>query len=456
MGIASFMTEALVDFPDDALTCARPLTAEDIDALMATLRSLGVRRVSWGYYGDGHGGWVHPDYAAEYGGGWLRCAATYREIGDPLRVAVAAGHRHGLEVYAYFKPYETGVGAAFPTGSPEARRSGLLHCIGGKLAWMEPFVLRHPELRIQRRTDDVPPGNGTATIATIRLRKRDASPTRITKERLRIWASEDNYRYQPLTVDFELRESVEPAPRESRDVHGRLLTRAGDPVRTLTLSGLRLDHRYVLVTTDFTDGDGDFVNSGLELMSAYDERDREILGVFALGGAIWMADLVDFRNGGLMFDDGFGSSLCTLDAPNASGRRGCIAFARGRNAYLPGALCETEPAVQRFWLDCLDEMITAGVDGVDIRDENHSTHTDTPEDYGFNPAVLARCAGGTGDIRQRVARVRGEAYTSFLAACKRRLGEAGKRMRYHLQLDWLRPDPPRERGLAYPANLHLD
>ena len=48
---------------------------------------------------------------------------------------------------------------------------------------------------------------------------------------------------------------------------------------------------------------------------------------------------------GLIFDYGWGSAPVTLDAPNGSDRSGFIAFTRGRNAFLPAALCETEPQV---------------------------------------------------------------------------------------------------------------
>ena len=162
------------------------------------------------------------------------------------------------------------------------------------------------------------------------------------------------------------------------------------------------------------------------------------------------------RKGGLIFDYGWGAAPVTLDAPNGSGKSGFIAFTRGRNAFLPAALCETEPQVQEFWLACLEEMIAAGADGVDFREDNHSTHTDWPEDYGFSPAVVARCQGRPGTLLEKVAEVRGEAYTEFLHKCKKRLAASGKRMRYHLQVDFLRPSPPPARRLAYPANLRFE
>jgi hypothetical protein len=449
-----FLLEALVDFPDDVLTAGRALTAADLDALMATLAGLGIRRVSWGYYGDGHGGWLNPTgFSEDYDGGWAHYDATYRGLGNPLKAAVAAGHRHGLEVYAYFKPYETGAALNIPAGSPLAKAWGRLPILGGTLGWMDPFVAAHPELRIQHR-GGLPAGTDTAEVCALRLTKRDAAPTRVTREHLQLWSSPDNWHYQPLDIDFQVTETVEPAPRDARDNGGRLVMRRGEPVRMLTLSGFRLADRHLLVTTDFTDGPADFLNAGTALLTALDAEGREIPGVFANGWTCWCGSLVDFRHGGLTFDFGWGMGETALDAPNANGKQGLIAFARGRNAYLPGALCETEPAVQRWWLDCLEEMIDAGVDGVDIREENHSTHTDTPEEYGYNPVVLAQCGDLTGEaLRRKIAEVRGDAYTAFLAACKARLAAAGKRLRYNLQVDFFRPDPVPARLLAYPANL---
>jgi len=452
----TFLLETMVDFPDDATSAGRTLTHQDIDALMAKLASLGIRRVSWSYYGDGHGGLLTPTgYREDYQGEWDYYDASFRGLGNPLKVAVEAGHRYGLEVYAYFKPYETGPGYVFPEGSPEAKAWGVLDHKGGKMPWLDPFVRDHPNLRVKRRTDDISPGMESAPIKSIRLIKMDATPTRIRQDDIQIWTSPNNYRYQPIRVPFKLTDKVEEAPRGVYDINGKLLTRKGDPVRVLTISELDLQDKFILVTTSLKDGTPDFSNSGLEIMKALDESEREIPGVFATGGAIAFEASNDFRRAGLMFDHGFGAKVITLDSPNSNGKRGLIAFTRGRNEYLPGALCETEPAVQKFWLDCLEEMIDAGVDGVDFREENHSTHTDYPHDYGFNEVVLEKASSRPGDLLTNIAEVRGDAYTEFLRACKNRLSKAGKRMRYNLQLDYLRPNPPANRLLAYSLNLNF-
>ena len=130
---------------------------------------------------------------------------------------------------------------------------GLLPHVGGRLGWLDPFVKNHPELRIKRRTDDLPAGIDQAVVTSIRLIKKDDSPTRITKEHLQLWTSETNWQYQQAKVDFTFADTVEKAPREVCDNRGNVLTRAGQPVRVLTLSGLNLTSRQVLITTDFAD-----------------------------------------------------------------------------------------------------------------------------------------------------------------------------------------------------------
>lgn len=446
-----FTREALVDFPDDALEAPEPISAAHIDAMMRRLAACGVRRVSWAVYGDGRGGFLTPGHDAK----WQNLARTYQLLGqNPLAVAVQAAHRHGLAIYAYFKPYEMGPAALFPMGTYEATLYGRLDHLGGRLTWMDPFVANHPHLRIKRRDDDLPAGSAHAPIRNLKLRKRDATPTRVTREHLQLWACDLNDQYRRLDVPFTVTETIEPCPADvPNQFSSEPLVRAGDPQRVLTLSGFSLDIPYLLVTTDFTGGTPDFANAELDMLSAYDADGHDIPIEIATGGAVWFGDMVDFRHGGLMFDYGWARQPMLLDEDNTGGKKGFIALTRGRNAYLPGALCETEPAVQAFWLSCIDRALDAGVDGIDFREENHSTHTNHPTDYGFNNAVLAQCRErGQVDL-PTIAAVRGDAYTAFLAQAKCRINQRGKAMRINFQLDWYRPDAPMHRELAYPMNI---
>jgi hypothetical protein len=460
-----FRSEVLCDFPDDVDHVTFPLTPDHIDGHMRLLKAQGVSRISWSYYADERGGQIYPYDPADTRNpfpGWRNIVDTYHLLQNPLRVAAEAAHRHGLEIHGNFKPYETGCGHPFPEGSEEARRFGKLNKPSARLGSLDPFVIEHPELRIKRRTDDIPADNGTRPIASIKLLKHDESPTRIRKENLQFWSSADNYQYQPLDVAFDLEENVEPAERDVENMignvyynHTTLLTRKGDPIRTLTISGLHLPQSYVLITTDFKDGTPDFHNTATEMLRAYDADGNEIVGIFSNGGAIYNGPLVDFRDWGLMFDTGYGCAPAHLDESNDAGNAGLIAFTRGRSDTLDGALCETEPAVQSFWLECVDAILDAGVDGIDFRVENHSTHTDFPFDYGYNPIVLEKLSDPDHPDPKEIARVRGDAYTEFLRNARQRIKDRGKSMRINLQVDYLRPDPPLSRLLAYPANLDL-
>lgn len=477
----SFTMETLVDFVDDALDYRFVITEKHIDNLMATLAANGVKRVIWAYYGDGHGGYHCP---ADIAGGvhdktidfnqnqWDMLDATYKHLGNPLRVATEAAHRYGLEVYAYFKPYETGVSMVLHEGSPQAQKWGKLPHIGGQLVWLDPFVAANPDLRIKRRDDDLWPGHETATITTIELTKRDDTPTRITRDDLQFWVSEDNYKYQPIDVDFGFDEVVRPSPRDVADLYGNVQCRKGDPVRVLRLTGLSLTQKFIAISTNFTDGEGDFTHAWDALLTCYDVEDRAIPGVYAGGTGIWFPHWENLKTGGMYYDTGRGPEAITLDEPQGHVRggsavhdlegvervRGTIAFSRGRNAYLPGALCESDPRVQDYWMQCLREVLDAGVDGVELRAENHSTHTDTPQDYGFNPCVLDKVDQNAPDMLQQIARVRGEAYTDFLRKANREIKARGKVMRVNLTMAWFRPEHERAkaRSLAFPANIEFN
>ena len=376
--------EAMCDFIDDVCQCPVPVSAAHIGDMIRNFRDLGISRVSWAYYADEGGGHVVPFDSTSDLPSVRNSPGMWRPIAA-WRIRSAWLWRPGTGMASRCTPTSSptrpGGGLSYPDGSPEAQAYGKLPKVGGQLVWFDPSVVEHPELRIQRRTDDVRDDLATCPICTIRLRKTDDAPTRIRKKNLQIWASDSNYQYQRLDVDFSFEESVEAADHDVVDLRRNTLTRKGDPVRTLTLSGLDLRQPYVLVTTDFADGDADFRNTAIDMMRVYDGQGRELLGVYSNGSGIYNAAAIDFRHWGLMYDHGYGCRASSLDNCNSEGRDGLLASARGRSAYLDGALCETHPQVQAFWLDCLQAMVEAGVDGVDFRVENHSTMTDFTEDY---------------------------------------------------------------------------
>ena len=459
-----FLLSATVDFPDDVR--AGVYTHALLDQMMSQLKSLGVRRIYWLYYGD-----IDPasfwagnlfDYM-EYG------RRTLEEIGEPLKAAVPLAHRHGLEIYGVLKPFNTGLAGTYPEGSPQADATRIAR-IGGTLQQVIPFTERHPETRIQRRPLESAPDLLAQSIRTIRLYKRDDSPTRITRDHLQIWTSPNNYRYQPYQGPLRFSDRVELSSREVLDYYGNLITARDQPIRVLTLEGLDLSDRYVAVATDFEGEQGDFKNTAVGMIEAYGPDPTPLPIVVASRSAMWICPR-DFRTGGLEFDSGYGLYEVDLDTDSSSGkggawwkaRGGCIAFARGKNEYLACTPCEAYPQVQKLWLGWVDRLIEAGVDGVDLRISAHGSLTDEPWNYGFNQPIVEEFRQRFGEDpsymdshREQLARMRGEHYTAFFREASRRLRASGKRVQAHVHTEAFRPDACHGQIMGFPANLHFD
>ncbi|MBL9216803.1 MAG: hypothetical protein JNG83_15100 [Opitutaceae bacterium] len=464
-----------VDFPDDV--CKGPCDAGRLDAMMAAIAATGARRVHWLYYGevdpaDPRCGSIFSAHWATYG------PASLAALGEPLRAAVPAAKRHGLEIYGVLKPYNGGLSGSYPLGSPEAGSKSRLARVGGTLQQVIPFLERHPAMRLQRRPE---PARDAGPVAAIRLIKADAAATRLRPEHVRIWTSPDNYRYQLQPGVPAGTVTVEPAARTVRDYHGNVLTRAGEPVRVVTLAGLALDAPFVVLTTTFTDGAGDFRNTPAGLVELRGRDGRIMDCVRATHAAAWIQPR-DFRTYGLEFDLGFGHLPVALDEPWRGLARdpwqpfagedefadqallghgpagGFIGFAPGRNEHLAAAPCEAYPEVRALWLGWVQAMLDAGVDGVDLRISAHGCLTDEPEAFGWNPPVLAayRERFGDGPVdAAKLATVRGDFYTGFVREASARVRARGRKLQVHLHAEAFRPDPVFGQQNGVPANIEF-
>lgn len=457
--MADFRLSVTVDVPDDFTKA--PVDAARLDAMMATIRRIGATRVHWLYYGeidpaDPRAGNIWDCYWATHG------RATVTALGEPLRAAVRAAKAHGLEIYGVLKPYNGGLAGSFPLGSPEAGTRSQLTRVGGSLVQVIPFLEAHPEMRPRRRPFADTPG----PIREIRLAKADDAPTRLRPENLRVWVSVDNHAYRPLPVTPTGTVGVEPAERDVHDYHGNVLTRAGDPVRVVRLTGLEIREPFVVVTTNCAEGAGDFRNTPLGMATAYGDGGRRLECVLATHAALWIKPR-DFRSYGLEFDQGYGHIPIALDEPwrTPGGDRwthfsgedefaeeaifghgqagGFVGLARGRNEYLSTVPCEAYPEVRGLWLGWVQAMLEAGVDGVDLRISAHGCLSDEPEAYGWNPPVLAeyRRRFGEGEVEAaKLAVVRGDFYTQFVRDAAGLVRDRGKRMQLHLHAEAFRTE----------------
>jgi hypothetical protein len=464
-----------VDFPDDI--CKGPFDLTRLDEMMAEIQGIGARRVNWMYYGE-----VSPDDPLN-GNVWNAHWATYgpqtiATIGEPLRAAVKLAHARGMEIYSVLKPYNGGLSGTYPTGSPEAGSKSKLTRIGGTVQQVIPFLENNPEMRLQRR-----PFAGSEAamnpVTEIRLIKANQSETRLRPENLRIWVSQDNFKYRPLEIVPEGSVGIEIATREVRDYHGNILTCVGDPVQVVRLMGLELRDLFMVLTTTWTNGTGDFRNTPIGMVELHGQDGQQIECVVATHAAAWVQPR-DFRSYGLEFDMGYGHLPVTLDEPwqgilknpweafsgedefaeqalfGKGPTGGFVGIARGRNEFLAAAPCEVYDEVRTMWLGWVQAMLDAGVDGVNLRISAHGCLSDEPESYGWNPPVLEayREKFGSGPIEPtKLATVRGDYYTDFLRESSALVRAQGKKLQVHLHAEAFRPDRVFGQQYGVPDNI---
>ena len=460
-----FILSATVDFPDDVIP--GPYDGCLLDDLMGTLKSMGVRRVYWLYYGDVEpesfwAGSLYENPQIPYG------TQTLEAIGEPLKASAPVAHRHGLEIYGVLKPYNTGMSGS--NGPCSGRRLSGIERIGGAVPQVIPFLERYPHTRLRRRPDTR--ASHGVPVSRIRLLKRDASPTRVRPENLQLWTSKDNGRYSRLDAALSVTERVEPAPREVRNYYGELVVAKGAAVRTLTIDGLNIRERFVVVTTDFKDEAGDFINTAYGMVEAYCvDSSTPLPVVIASRGAFWTGPR-DLGSNTPDFDSGLGHIEIPLDV-NASSEGqglfwnslaggGLVGFAQGKNDYLPGTVSEVYSEVHRLWDGWVDRILETGVDGIDIRVSSHGSLVDEPWEYGFDePAVEAyRMKQGaepwsSTDDLVRFSRLRGQHFTSFIRRTSNRARSMGRKMQAHIHTEAFRPDIVHGQIMGFPPNTHF-
>ena len=454
---SSFKLTATVDFPGE--TTYGLFTTDLLKKFIWSLKSAGVTRINWIYYGDisSDSFWAGSIFSnTDYG------LETLSLIGEPLAAAVPIAHSMGIEIYGVLKPYNTGGSATSPDGvipQPES----FLPRVGGKLTQFIPFVERFPEKRIKRfNYDEV-----TGPIEFIRLYKSDHRETRISKENIQIWVSDNNFQYRLLETDFNFSQFTELAQKDVCDYYGQVLTRKNDFVRVIELSNLCIQENFCIITTNLT-GNGDFSNSACEMIRAYDGEMNQIPTSTATRSDIWNYNR-NFETSGLEYDSGWGSFNYTLDTDNDSPKgkffwsdlpaHGVIGIARGKNKFLPTAPCEVYPEVKKLWLGWVRNILSTGVDGIDIRISAHGTLTDEPYKYGFNTPILEEYYEKFGDEKfdlAKISSIRGEHFTSFIRETSSMTRNFGKKMQVHIHTEVFRDDPAPGQIMGCPVNIFFD
>ena len=439
----SIQLHTTIDFYDDLLYAGRLFEPHEYDAMFATLAAMGMKRVNW---------IVHTWWTLD------------REpiAGHPnlLSFLVEKAHAHGLEIDAHIKPYEGGFSVPgrsyLPHTFPKPKGVAIIDDLRGLTPICDPFAAANPHLRYQR-----PPEDCTADreITRIDLVKLGTDPTRIRAEHLSLYVGEQNGKLEPFPCEFELVETIEW--REGF-THGQRC-------RVLSLRGFRIPskYRYVFVRCSVTEGEPDFGNIPLRLMEIYDEQgdslpcipaeeridpakvqcpwpethvlpyalEDEVKAFFADRKKVEAAcrDLYVYdRRSGEPYHEG----SHYLD------QRGFAGVACGKNPAMQGVLNLIHPEVQDYWLEIVNEAITAGVDGINIRFAGHSSKSHERDEYGLGEMQImkeARLASGRID-RHKAAQMNGDALTDWLKRVRELTRTRNVRFATHIHSSFMYPD----------------
>ncbi|MBN1624226.1 MAG: hypothetical protein JW903_07640, partial [Clostridia bacterium] len=303
------------------------------------------------------------------------------------------------------------------------------------------------------------------TVNIIKLYKQNNVHTRIKKENISIYVSEDNSFYKKHAGNFNLEYKNSTAEKDSlsagfmADYPIEVLCHAGDQIEILELSGLDIKEQYIAVgvrCSDETEETQRFINTPLNGISIHEENGREISS--SPGHASrFSPPATHCLEAGFHFDDGFGFITKVELDPDVG--EGFFAVSKGKDKYVHAALCECEPKVMDYWMQWLEKALDDGFDLLGTRIECHSVHVDEPFAYGYNDCIKEEYFNRFGKCSEqqmdpsKIATVRGDAYTRMLKESAKKTRERGKKFILTLNMEMLYNPIPLARQMAYPMNV---
>ena len=410
--------EMTVDFWDDLQLTA--FNQEMLDEMFRIMARYHVSQAYWIHHGkQGSGGIWENNTAAG------NIQRTFDALGDDfLPAAVQAAHKSNIPLVGIFKPFETMCNYTFPVRAGEDGADAL----GGRLDNIYAFPSQHPWLCQRRRKTTLSQSSPSQIVIT----SRKVLPEEFGQQ-LQLYVSRDNAEYS----QYRGKCSIEATEREIR------------------VNDLDIQEEFVMLV--FTPELAARVLNTLPLLAkAYDAKGNELEFTYGITPRRERkaeyhleqeAQLLDFRTHGINFDcagDGMPSANVNpekirfdLFSPQKS--EGWLGLAFNVNAQAPGVLSEAEPEAQSWWLGKIEEMLDAGVDGVEIRMMNHTNVIDWQQ-YGFNQPVVDEYQKRHGvDIlsqeysRPELRRLRGDFFTEFLRKASSRVRARGKKFYLHIE-----------------------
>lgn len=444
--------------------CYGPHDPAVLDAKMDIFKALGFERVYFVAVAPGLPAYgsrfldtpAQPEIFGHYG------LASFHNLNDePNRAFIEAAHEDGLEAFAVFKPYESGVGRTLPLGEAHPQRSKGLPDVGGTAYGYDAFVMEHPDMRLQRRFEpevaaladqsieriEINLMEGRALLEQAGIPVKQSLVPAISPTSIRLFTSDNNGAYEAVPGEHYV-EAIHQAEEHLTDAEGIALSDTGypSPVMRIEISGLSLPPsvRYLAVQWGEEGESAYLIPSSMvslygpdgEIPATITDKVRQQLTPLD-GPRPWG----DFRKDGFEFNEyGWGRRYPGWEQTSVVG------IARGKNTHLKGILCEAYPEVRAYWLKQIRALLEDGADGIDIRIVGHSAMDTDYASYGYNPPVIeafreqyGRESDGSIADFKRLMRVRGEFFEGFLAEARDLTHQYGATFQVHLQSMYLQP-----------------
>jgi len=412
---------------------AAPFTRESLKKLFQIYSNWGITRIYWLCPSK----WYEVKMDFHPSANTVKhLQQTYENIGNYLQAAVIAAHDLGMEIFAVYKPFDHASNGTFPYGTEQAGKYGKLDALDGRIYRAAPELVELQNCRIKRKPDRNARYLNRRKIACIKLVSAKRKKSRITKENLTLLVSDDNKHYRKYQGEYTFTENLESNKR------------------VITINGLDIKEKFVVLTTPFKDGEETLVNSLSELIKIYDPKGQIIPFSYSIESR---ADQVKYLNerwalrknhvspdaekdgyifnhhGGAIFDGFLETFQWAVD-----NSRGYLALAKGQEQYLVGSLSPSSRRVQNLWLNEISECLDAGVDGVDLRVVNHDRMFDL-ENFGFEKPVVKAYQEryGVNILKEpynitKLLNIRAEHYTQFYQRAKGLISSYNKEMHIHV------------------------
>ncbi len=356
---------------------------------------------------------------------------TRKACGDLLPLAARLAKERGLRFIGVFKPFDhaqdntrRGIDR-----DPPAEPGRNVVNMEGRNVWVPRAVAQNQDCVMSLNSDWLPAGAGTLP-AGFRILSDTPLPLNLGVGEVRLWVSADNRRYTPYRGALTVRARRLRRPHQCWTAAGNVDEPSKRTVYALEITGLNLKFPYAAIEIK---PDIRLTGRAHAFAEAWNAAGQDVPVTVATAGnrrqgfAYWQ-EWVSWRNRSpRMVED-----LCW-----GPGTHGLI-FERRRTQ--PALLEPSCAGARAIWLDEVQRILDAGVDGVCIRTLCHHNNVMDYLMMAFAPAVREafRAAHGrdpepTPADAIRIRELRGRDYTQFLRETKTRAAKAGKTLALHLE-----------------------